>query len=104
VMTTGDPDPTLARDTMFAVVMIVLNGLVGLALLLGGMRYKEQEYNLREAESDLAILESCLLRLSALVGAYEEIQEIDINPMFVAPKRGKSLIVDARVRVGSVPK
>ncbi|MEP6656624.1 MAG: calcium:proton antiporter, partial [Betaproteobacteria bacterium] len=46
VMTTGDPNPTLARDTMFSVVMIVLNGLVGMALLLGGLRYKEQEYNL----------------------------------------------------------
>ena len=29
VMTSGDPNPTLARDTMFSVVMIVLNGLVG---------------------------------------------------------------------------
>src|SRR6185295_12716087 len=47
VMTTGAPDPTLARDTMFSVVMIVLNGLVGVSLLLGGLRYHEQEYNLK---------------------------------------------------------
>ena len=53
-----------------------------------------------EPGSDLATLESCLLRLSALVGDYDEIQEIDVNPLIVAPKRGKSLIVDARVRVG----
>src|ERR1700676_393364 len=45
VMLTGDANPTLARDTMFSVVMIVMNGLIGLALLLGGLRYHEQGYN-----------------------------------------------------------
>jgi Ca2+:H+ antiporter len=56
VMTTGDPDPTLARDTMFSVVMIVCNGLVGLALLLGGLRYKEQEYNLQGVNAYLSVI------------------------------------------------
>ena len=45
VMLTGDANPALARDTMFSVVMIVMNGLIGLALLLGGLRYHEQGYN-----------------------------------------------------------
>ena len=31
VMSTGEEKPTLARDTMFAVVMLVLNGFMGLA-------------------------------------------------------------------------
>lgn len=53
-----------------------------------------------DAASDLATLEGCLLRLSALVGTFEEIQEIDVNPLIVAPTRDRSLIVDARVRVG----
>ena len=56
VMTTGDPNPTLARDTMFSVVMIVLNGLVGMALLLGGLRYKEQEYNLQGVNAYLSVI------------------------------------------------
>ena len=56
VMTTGQPDPTLARDTMFSVVMIVLNGLIGLALLLGGLRYKEQEYNLQGVNAYLSVI------------------------------------------------
>ncbi len=56
VMTTGDPNPTLARDTMFSVVMIVLNGLVGLALLLGGLRYREQEYNLQGVIAYLSVI------------------------------------------------
>jgi Ca2+:H+ antiporter len=37
----GANNPTLARDAMFAVVMIALGGLVGLCLLLGGLRYRE---------------------------------------------------------------
>jgi len=43
----GANNPTLARDMMFAVVMIALNGLVGLSLLLGGLRHREQHYNLQ---------------------------------------------------------
>ncbi len=43
----GANNPTLARDMMFAVVMIALNGLIGLSLLLGGLRHREQEYNLQ---------------------------------------------------------
>src|SRR6202012_1412952 len=35
--------PALARDTVFAVVMIVCNGLVGLCILTGGLRYREQD-------------------------------------------------------------
>jgi len=58
VMTTGEPNPTLARDTMFSVVMIVLNGLVGLALLLGGLRYHEQEYNLQGVIAYLSVIAS----------------------------------------------
>src|SRR6185369_8235420 len=42
----GANNPTLARDMMFAVVMIALNGLVGLALLLGALRHHEQHYNI----------------------------------------------------------
>jgi hypothetical protein len=46
----------LGRDTMFAVLMIVLNGVGGLALLLGGLRYGEQSYNLQGAVAYLAII------------------------------------------------
>ncbi|MFL6515028.1 MAG: calcium:proton antiporter [Chthoniobacterales bacterium] len=46
----------LARDAMFAVVMIVLNGMLGLALLLGGLRYREQTYNLQGASSYLSMI------------------------------------------------
>lgn len=56
VMLAGEASPTLARDTMHAVLMIVLNGLVGAALLLGGIFHREQEYNLQGARSFIAVL------------------------------------------------
>jgi Ca2+:H+ antiporter len=49
----GANNPTLARDTMFAVIMIALNGLIGLSLLLGGLRHREQYYNLQGTNSYL---------------------------------------------------
>jgi Ca2+:H+ antiporter len=56
VMLTTDTSPVLGRDTMFALLMIILNGAIGLALLLGGMRHHEQEYNLQGAAAFLALI------------------------------------------------
>jgi Ca2+:H+ antiporter len=47
---------TLVRDTLFAVVMIILNGMVGLSLLLGGWRHREQQYNLQGANAYLSVI------------------------------------------------
>src|SRR5436190_10984836 len=58
----GANNPTLARDMMFAVLMIALNGLVGLSLLLGGLRHHEQSYNLRGANAYL----NAIMALSVL--------------------------------------
>src|SRR5690348_2700422 len=46
----------LARDTVFAAVMIVCNGIVGLCLLWGGARHHEQGFELRGASAALAVL------------------------------------------------
>lgn len=56
VMLHGANDPHIARDTMYSVIMIVLNGVVGLGLLLGGLRHREQNYNLQGANSYLGVL------------------------------------------------
>lgn len=48
-------NPTIARDSIFAVMMIILNLVTGLALLLGGLRYGEQEYNSQGALAYVAI-------------------------------------------------
>jgi len=51
-----DNNPTLARDTVFATVMILVNGLIGLSLLIGGMRYGEQRYNVKSSKAFLTVL------------------------------------------------
>lgn len=56
VMFEGVTDPTLARDTMFSVIMIMMNGMVGLCLLSGGLVHVQQEYNLEGARAYLAVL------------------------------------------------
>jgi Ca2+:H+ antiporter len=48
--------PTLARDTVFAVVMIVCNGLVGACILVGGLRYREQEFQITGVNVYLSVL------------------------------------------------
>lgn len=56
VMLHNADNPAFGRDTMFAVVMIVLNGIIGIALLVGGLRHHEQTYNLRGAKAYLSLL------------------------------------------------
>lgn len=48
--------PALARDTVFAVIMIVCNGLVGLCILTGGLRYREQGIQVAGAYLYLSML------------------------------------------------
>jgi Ca2+:H+ antiporter len=56
VMLHGKNDPLFARDTLYSVLMIVLNGVIGVGLLLGGWRHHEQSYNLQGAKSFLSVL------------------------------------------------
>jgi Ca2+:H+ antiporter len=65
IMLHGQNNPTLARDVMFATLMIVLNGMVGTALLIGALRYWEQECNLIGARSFLVVMAA--LSIVALV-------------------------------------
>jgi Ca2+:H+ antiporter len=48
--------PTLARDTVFAVVMIVCNGLAGICIFIGGLRYREQDFQVAGANLYLSVL------------------------------------------------
>jgi Ca2+:H+ antiporter len=52
--TSGKPE--LARDTVFAAVMITCNGIVGLCLLVGGVRHHEQGFQIQGASAALAVL------------------------------------------------
>jgi Ca2+:H+ antiporter len=52
----GPATAALARDTVFASVMIILNGMVGLCLLVGGTRFREQEFGLYGVSAALTTL------------------------------------------------
>jgi Ca2+:H+ antiporter len=57
LMLSGGPETTaLARDTVFAAVMIILTGMVGLCLLVGGAHHREQTFTLHGVSASLATL------------------------------------------------
>ena len=71
IMLHGENNPTLARDAMFATLMIVLNGMVGAALLMGALRYWEQEYNLEGARAFLVVI-AALAVFALIIPNYTE--------------------------------
>lgn len=56
VMLSGKGNPTLARDTVFSVIMLVVNGLVGACFLIGGLKWGEQTFRATSARSYLMVL------------------------------------------------
>ncbi|WP_184257391.1 calcium:proton antiporter [Rhodopseudomonas rhenobacensis] len=72
--------PTLARDTVFAVVMIVCNGLVGLCILIGGLRFKEQEFHI----SGVSLYLSVLIVLSTIILILPNYTFADPGPFYSA--------------------
>jgi Ca2+:H+ antiporter len=69
VMLSGDPNPTLPRDTVFAVLMIVLNGMIGLSVIVGALNHRQQQYNLQGAVAFLAVI-TCLSVISLVVPTF----------------------------------
>ncbi len=59
----------LARDTVFAAVMLVSNGILGLCLLVGGLRHGEQGFQIQGASSLLAVL-AALVTLTLVLPAF----------------------------------
>jgi Ca2+:H+ antiporter len=52
----GDHMATLPRDTIYAAVMIICTGVVGLCLLVGGLAHHEQSFRVEGAGAGLAAL------------------------------------------------
>lgn len=66
IMLSGGADKAaLARDTVFAAIMICCNGIVGLCLLVGGIHHHEQGFRLQGASSALAVL--CAMSVLTMV-------------------------------------
>lgn len=52
----GKDTDVLARDTIFATEMIIINAIVGGCLLIGGIKFKEQKYRLDGVSASLTVL------------------------------------------------
>jgi Ca2+:H+ antiporter len=71
----------LARDTVFAAVMIVCNGIVGACLLAGGARHREQTFQLQGASAALAVLAALTILTLVLPNTV-----ITPGPLFSTPQ------------------
>jgi Ca2+:H+ antiporter len=70
IMLSGGPETApLARDTAFAAVMIICNGIVGICLLAGGVRHHEQGFQVQGASAALAVL-AALTALTLIIPNY----------------------------------
>jgi len=79
MMVAGRADTTgLARDTVFAAVVIVCNGIVGLCLLAGGLRHREQVFQLQGAQAALSVI----IPLTALTMVLPNVTSTTIGPTF----------------------
>jgi Ca2+:H+ antiporter len=56
LMLSGEPKPSLMRDSVHAVVMLVVHGLAGLCIVVGAIRHREAEFNVEGANAFLAVL------------------------------------------------
>jgi len=56
IMMLHEENPTLARDTIYAAIMLDINGLLGFAAIVGGLKYGEQPYNVDSSNTYLSML------------------------------------------------
>jgi Ca2+:H+ antiporter len=56
MLASGEEGKTIARDTVFAAVMIILNGMVGISIFAGSVRFKEQNFILGGVNAALITL------------------------------------------------
>jgi Ca2+:H+ antiporter len=56
VLLSGEPNPTLARDTVFSAIMFDINGILGIAAIVGGLKHGQTKYNISSANSFVAML------------------------------------------------
>lgn len=81
-MMLGGSGPTVARDAIFAALMIALNGIVGLCLVVGGARHGLGQFRAVAANAFLAVL----IPLAALTLVLPNFTSSSPGPVFTAPQ------------------
>lgn len=85
----GGPNPTLMRDTLLAVIMIIMNGMVGVTLLIGGIKHREQTFNLQGANAYLSVL----LPLATFALIMPDYTQTTPGPIYSVPQQIVLVIV-----------
>ncbi|WP_230035849.1 ionic transporter y4hA [Chryseobacterium sp. Bi04] len=97
---------TLARDTVFAAVMIILNGIIGSCIVIGSLRYREQSFTLQGVSTALITLTSVIIfvlilpnyTVSHLGGEYTSFQLLFIALISLGLYLGFTMIQTMRHR------
>src|SRR3974390_3134492 len=85
----GAETASLARDTLFAAVMIVCNGIIGICLLAGGLRHREQGFQLLGANAALSVL----IALTTLTLIVPNVTATTAGPTFSRPQLAFAAVV-----------
>jgi len=56
IMMIHSENPVLARDTIYSAIMLDINGLLGIAAIIGGLKFGEQPYNVDSSNSYMSML------------------------------------------------
>ncbi len=56
IMMSHAHNPYLARDTIYSAIMLDINGLLGIAAIIGGIKYGEQKYNIDSTNSYMSMI------------------------------------------------
>ena len=88
MLSSGDRASTLARDTVFAAVMITCNGIIGLSILLGSIKHEITHFNAEGSGGALAtvvvLAGTCLVLPSFTLG--------EPGPQFTGPQLAFSAV------------
>ncbi|MBT8343555.1 MAG: calcium:proton antiporter, partial [Sulfurovum sp.] len=81
IMMVHEHNPVLARDTIYAAIMLDINALLGLAAIIGGIKYGEQPYNVDSSNSYLSML-LVAIGIAMVVPHFMDAAHIDNFMMF----------------------
>jgi len=81
IMMIHEHNPMLARDTIYAAIMLDINALLGLAAIIGGIKYGEQPYNVDSSNSYLSML-LVAIGIAMVVPHFMDAAHIDNYMMF----------------------
>lgn len=81
IMMIHEHNPQLARDTIYSAIMLDINALLGLAAIIGGIKYGEQPYNVDSSNSYLSML-LVAIGIAMVVPHFMDASHIDNYMMF----------------------